>query len=316
MEHDIKTREVAPKKLKLSKRILAYKYLYMMLIPVAAYFIIFHYIPMWGLVIAFQDYKIFGGIFQSSFVGLKHFEAFFSGRIIWNVIYNTIYLNILSLIFFFPVPILFALFLNEISHLRLKKIVQTITYMPYFISTVVIISMITSILSPTSASGIVNRIIVKMGGEPIFFMGEAKYFRTIYIASGVWSGTGWSSIIYLAAISSIAPSLYEAAYIDGAGRFRQTIHITLPSIASTIAIMLILKIGQMLNSNFEKILLMQNAMNREVAEVLATYVYKRGVIDSQFSFATAVGLFNSVVSLVLILSANAVSKKLLNSSLW
>ena len=300
----------------LGKRIKSYKYLYMMLIPVAVYFIIFHYTPMWGLVIAFQDYKIFGGVLNSNFVGLKHFEAFFTGRIIWNVLYNTIYLNILSIIFFFPVPIIFAIFLNEMTHMKLKRIVQTITYMPYFISTVVIISMITSILSPTSASGIVNHIIVQMGSEPIFFMGEAKYFRTIYIASGMWSGTGWSSIIYLASISSIDPSLYEAAYIDGAGRFRQAINITLPSIASTIAIMLILKIGQMLHSNFEKILLMQNAMNREVSEVLATYVYKRGIIDSQFSFATAVGLFNSVVSLILIVLANTISKKLLNSSLW
>jgi putative aldouronate transport system permease protein len=300
----------------LFRRMAMHKYLSVMLLPVALYYIIFHYIPMWGLVIAFQDYKVFGGVFASDFVGLKHFATFFSGRIVWQVIGNTIILNVLSLIFFFPLPIIFALLLNEITQLRVKKTVQTITYMPYFISTVVIVSMITVLLSPTSTSGIVNQLITRLGGSPIYFMGEARYFRTIYLASGIWSGTGWSSIIYLAAISSIDPNLYEASFMDGAGRFQQAIHITIPSIASTIAILLILRMGEMLGSNFEKILLMQNPMNRDVAEVIVTYVYKRGILDSQFSFATAVGLFNSIVSLVLIVLANTVSRKLFQSSLW
>jgi putative aldouronate transport system permease protein len=300
----------------LGRRLLAHKYLYLMLLPVAAYYIIFHYIPMWGLVIAFQDYRVFGGVFASKFVGWKHFQTFFSGRIVWQVFSNTITLNLLSLVFFFPLPILFALLLNEVTNMKVKRTIQTITYMPYFISTVVVVSMITVLLSPTSTSGFVNLIITRLGGQSIYFMGEARYFRTIYLASGIWTGTGWSSIIYLAAISGIDPNLYEASYIDGAGRFKQAIYITLPCIASTIAILLILRMGEMLGSNFEKILLMQNPLNREISEVISTYVYKRGILDSQFSFATAVGLFNSVVSLILIVLSNAVSKRFFHSSLW
>ncbi|NLG37082.1 MAG: sugar ABC transporter permease, partial [Clostridiales bacterium] len=202
----------------LGKRILYHKELYMMLIPVIAYFIIFKYIPMFGLLIAFQDYSVFGGIFNSEWIGLKNFIEFLTGRLALSVIRNTILINVYSLIFSFPMPIIFALLLNEVTQMKFKRTIQTITYMPHFISMVVVVSMLSVMLSPTY--GVVGNLMRKMGLEPIFFMGKAEYFRTLYITSGIWQETGWGSVIYLAAISGIDPSLYEAAVIDGASRFK------------------------------------------------------------------------------------------------
>lgn len=301
-------------KTKLFSRMKLHYQLYVMLIPVIVYFIVFKYLPMMGLVIAFQKYKVFGGIWKSDWIGFENFISFLSGRLAIPVIRNTITINVLSLLFSFPVPILFALMLNEVVHPKLKRTIQTITYLPHFISMVVVVSMLVAILSPTY--GIVGSIFKRMGKDPIFFMGEAKYFRTLYIGSGIWQGTGWGSIIYLAAISSIDPSLYEAAAIDGASRFKQTIHVTLPCIASTIVIMFILRLGNLLDVGFEKIFLMQNSSNKSVSEVLSTYVYQRGIISNDFGYATAVGFFNSVISLVLVVSANTLCRRLTRSSLW
>lgn len=298
----------------LGRRILYHKELYFMLLPVAAYFIIFKYIPMFGLLVAFQDYSVFGGIFKSEWIGLKNFIDFLTGRLALSVIRNTILINVYSLIFSFPMPILFALLLNEVTQMKFKRTIQTITYMPHFISMVVVVSMLSVVLSPTY--GVVGNLMRKMGMEPIFFMGKAEYFRTLYIASGIWQETGWGSVIYLAAISGIDPSLYEAAVIDGASRFKQTRHITIPCITSTIVIMFILRIGSMLNVGFEKIFLMQNSSNTKVSEVISTYVYQRGITGNDFGYATAVGFFNSVISLLLVVTANVICRKLSESSLW
>lgn len=298
----------------LLKRMVAHRQLYLMLVPVIIYFVIFKYIPMFGLVIAFQDYRVFGGIWKSPWIGLENFIKFLTGRLAVPIIWNTVIINILSLIFGYPTIIVFALLLNEVVHSKLKRVIQTVTYLPHFISMVVVVSMLVAILSPTY--GIVSAIFKQMGREPIFFMGEAQYFRTLYIVSDIWQRTGWGSIIFLAAISAIDPCLYEAAAIDGASRFKQTMHVTLPGISSTIIIMLILRLGRLLEVGFEKIFLMQNSSNRVVSEVLSTYVYQRGIIGNDFGYATAVGLFNSVISLILVLAANILSRKYSESSLW
>ena len=298
----------------LFRKLVARRYCYLMLIPVAAYFIIFCYIPMWGLLISFQNYKIFKGIWGSPWVGFQNFLDFFHGRQFWTVIRNTLVLNLESLCFTFTMPIIFALLLNELRNARFRKTIQTITYMPHFISTVVVVSMLHMLLSPTN--GIVNQLIMKSGGKPIFFMNKAEYFRPLSIASGVWQGTGWNSIIYLAAISGIDPTFYEAATIDGATWWQKIWRITLPTIRPTIMIMLILRMGQMMNSDFEKVMLMQTSGNKSVSQLLSTYVYERGVLNSDYGYATAVSFFNSLVSLVLVSLANFTSKKLVGDALW
>ena len=298
----------------LFRKLVARRYCYLMLIPVAAYFIIFCYIPMWGLLISFQNYKIFKGIWGSPWVGFQNFLDFFNGRQFWTVIRNTLVLNLESLCFTFTMPIIFALLLNELRNARFRKTIQTITYMPHFISTVVVVSMLHMLLSPTN--GIVNQLIMKSGGKPIFFMNKAEYFRPLSIASGVWQGTGWNSIIYLAAISGIDPTFYEAATIDGATWWQKIWRITLPTIRPTIMIMLILRMGQMMNSDFEKVMLMQTSGNKSVSQLLSTYVYERGVLNSDYGYATAVSFFNSLVSLVLVSLANFTSKKLVGDALW
>lgn len=281
---------------KLLRRMVARRYCYLMLIPVAAYFIIFCYAPMYGLLISFQDYKIFKGISGSEWIGLQNFRDFFIGRQFWQVIGNTLILNLESLCFTFTMPIIFALLLNELRSPRVCKVIQTITYMPHFISTVVVVSMMQMLLSPTN--GIVNQLIMKTGAPPIYFMNKAEWFRPLSISSGVWQGTGWNSIIYLAAIAGIDPTFYEAATIDGATWWQKIWKIALPSIRSTILIMFILRMGQMMNSDFEKVMLMQTSGNKSVSQLLSTYVYERGVLNSDYGYATAVSLFNSLVSLI------------------
>lgn len=285
-----------------------------MLLPVAAYFLIFCYVPMYGLLISFQKYMVFKGISGSPWVGLKNFEDFFHGRQFWQVIGNTLILNLESLCFTFTMPILFALLLNELRSARFCKVIQTITYMPHFISTVVVVSMLHMLLSPTN--GLVNQLIMKSGAKPIYFMNKAEYFRPLSIASGVWQGTGWNSIIYLAAIAGIDPVYYEAATIDGATWWQKIWKITLPSIRSTILIMFILRMGQMMNSDFEKVMLMQTAGNKSVSQLLSTYVYERGVLNSDYGYATAVSFFNSLVSLLLVSAANLTTRKITGEALW
>ena len=299
---------------RLWRRVKRKRVLYLMLLPGMLLLLIFHYIPMWGVLIAFKDYRVLKGILASDWVGLKHFRAFFGGRMFSSVVLNTLILNCYSLIFAFPLPLVFALMLNEVRVDWFKKGVQTITYMPHFISTVVIVGMMKELLSPTN--GIVNQILMRMGHEPIYFFGKAGYFRSLYIISGAWAGTGWGSIVYLAAIAAVDVSLYEAATIDGASRLQKIWHVTLPCIRSTFMVMLILRLGQMLGSDSEKVLLMQTSGNRSVSELLSTYIYNRGVLNSEYSYSTAVGLFNSAVSFLLILVANTLSRRLTEESLW
>ena len=286
--------------------------MYIMLLPVLVYFLVFRYWPMYFLRMAFYDYKMLAGFEGSKYVGLKNFQSFIGGLNFWRIIRNTVVLNLLSLVFMFPLCILLALLLNEVRSSVLKRVVQTVTYLPHFISTVILISMITSVVSPST--GILGYLAKAFGKEPYYYLGDPGWFRPINVLSGIWQTTGWNSIVFLAAISAIDPALYEAATVDGAGKIRRIWHITLPGIRNTILILLILRIGNMLGSNFEKVYLLQNDLNLSVSETLSTYVYKMGITKSRYGFSTAVGLFESVVSLFLVIIANTASKKLSNDS--
>jgi putative aldouronate transport system permease protein len=272
------------------------------------YFIIFKYLPMGYLSMAFFDYKLLLGFAGSKFVGLKHFQAFISGMNFTRTIWNTLALNLLSIAFVFPSAILLALMLNEVVNTKVKRTLQTITYMPYFISTVVFIGMINSFLSPSL--GLLGVAFRAFGLTPPYLLGDPGMFRGINIVSGIWQTAGWNSVVYLSAITAIDPSLYEAAKVDGAGRFRRICHVTIPGIKQTIIILLILRVGELLGANFEKVLLLQNDLNLSVSELLPTYIYKVGMVQGKYSFSAAVGLFNAVVSLMLVLIANFASKKL------
>lgn len=287
--------------------------IYLMLIPVIAFFIIFHYVPMAGIVIAFQDYKITRGILGSAFVGFKHFKAFLNDFYFWRLIKNTLTINVLGLVLAFPPPIILALLLNEVRNKSFKKSVQTITYMPHFISVVIVCGLVKNFLA---TEGLINSIITMLGGKALSFFTEPSYFPFIYIISGLWQNIGWSSIIYLSALSSIDQELYEAAAIDGAGRWRQTIHITLPGILPTIAILLIMNIGNMLSLGYEKILLLYNPTIYESADVVSTYTYRMGILGANYSYSTAIGIFNSICNIILLNIANATSKKLTGSGLF
>lgn len=290
-----------------------YKYLYLMVLPVIAYYIVFHYAPLYGATIAFKNFSPSKGIMGSPWVGFKHFKSFLTSFYFWRVFRNTLMINILELIFAFPAPIILALLLNEIKNSVFKRTIQTITYMPHFISLVVVCGMIVDF---TASEGVINSIITSLGGQKILFLQKPEYFRGIYVASGIWQGIGWGSIIYLAALSSIDPSLYEAAIIDGAGRFRQLLHVTLPGIAPTIVILLILNLGKMMNVGFEKIILLYNPATYETADVISSFVYRRGLREANWSFGSAVGLLNSVINLALITASNKISRKLNETSLW
>ncbi len=284
------------------------RYIYLMMVPVLAYFIVFKYIPMGYLSMAFYDYKMLRGFAGSTFVGLKHFAAFVNGMHFTQTIWNTVALNLLSILFVFPSAILLALLLNEVANRRVKRTIQTITYMPYFISTVVFVGMIASFLSPSL--GLLGVLCKSLGITPPYWLGDPGKFRAINIVSGIWQTAGWNSVVYLSAITAIDPVLYEAATVDGAGRFRRIWHITLPGIKQTIIILLILRVGELLGANFEKVLLLQNNLNLSVSELLPTYIYKVGMVQAKYSFSTAVGLFNAVVSLALVLIANVAARKL------
>lgn len=285
--------------------------------PVLIYYIIFHYLPMIGILVAFKDFKGFSNITEfltQNWVGFKWFKEFFSSIYFYRLMRNTFLISLYSTIWGFPIPIIFALLLNETKNEVFKKFVQTVSYLPYFISTVVVVGILFNFLSPSG--GVINIILEKLGREPIHFMMSREWFRTVYIVSGIWQGFGFSSIIYIAALSDVDPSLYEAAEIDGAGKWRKIINVSIPSILPTIIILLILSLGQMMNVGFEKIILMYNPSTYEVADVIQTYVYRAGIVNAQFSFASAVGLFNSVVNFLLLITVNKISKKTSEISLW
>ena len=290
------------------------KYLHLMILPGILWYIIFQYAPMYGVQIAFKNFKFGLGITGSQWVGLKNFARFLNHPYCLRLIRNTFLISFYSMLFSFPAPIAFALLLNEVRAQKFKKFVQTVSYLPNFISTVAVIGMVTMILSPST--GFVNNIIKAFGGQPIYFMMEPRWFRTIYIASGIWQGTGWSAIIYLAALSSINPELYEAATIDGAGRFRQMLAITLPGIRDTIVVLFILNLGSLLSVGSEKIILMYNSMTKDVADVISSFVYRVGLIDSDYSYSTAVGLLNSLVNMVFLFGGNALTRKFADFSMW
>lgn len=283
--------------------------LYLMILPGFLGFIIFHYFPIFGVSIAFKDYDLVMGFADSPFVGLKHFISFFRDLYFFRVLKNTLLLGIYSLLWGFWPPIVMALLLNEITSIRAKKFFQTVSYLPHFIAIVVIVGIMMQLLS---VDGIVNHLRI----QKISFFSNSKYFRTLFISSNIWKEVGWGSVLYLATITGIGAQLYEASYIDGANRFQRMWHVTLPGILPTIIIILILNTSRIINVSFEKVYLMQNPVIYEVADVMQTYVYRRGVINRNFSYATAVGLFNSVVSFAILYMANKFSRMIKQNSLW
>ena len=288
--------------------------LYVMLLLPIAYIVIFKYVPMAGIIIAFKDYSIKKGIFGSDFVGLKHFINFIKTPNFILLIRNTLSISLLSLIMGFPAPIILALLLNECGSKAYKKTVQMITYAPYFISTVVMCGLILNFLS--LRTGLVNNVIKLFGGSGINFMGVVSWFRIIYVSSGIWKGMGYGAILYIATLASVDQVVVEASIIDGASRLRRVWHIDLPTITPVIVIQLILNIGAIMSLGFEKVYLLQNPVNMEVSETIQTFVYKRGLTQFQYSYASAVGLFNSLVNFALIIAANKIANKIGNTSLW
>ncbi|MDF2935245.1 MAG: carbohydrate transporter rane protein 1, family [Paenibacillaceae bacterium] len=291
-----------------------HKYLYLMIFPVLLYYVLFHYVPMYGAIIAFKNYQVAQGFADSAWVGFKHFQSFFDSYYFRRLITNTLLINLYQLIFSFPAPIIFALLINELTGKFFKKVVQTVTYLPHFISMVVICGMITQFLA---RDGVVTDVLVFFGLERTALLGVPEYFRTIYVASDIWQGIGWGSIIYLAALSGINPELYEASRIDGANKWKQTVHVTIPGITPIMIIMFILKIGHMLDVGFEKIILLYNPNTYITADVISTFVYRKGLGGSfEFSYATAVGLFQSAVNFLLLITANRISGRVSETSLW
>lgn len=297
----------------LRSRIWKYRHYYLLILPAIVYVLIFNYGPLYGLQIAFKNYKFSLGMWGSKFVGFRNFIDFFSVYNFWDLITNTLMLSLYEIVVGFPIPIFVALVLNEMGT-RSKRVVQTVLYAPHFISTVVIVGIINVMLSPSM--GVVNTVIEALGGESIYFMGRPEYFRHIYAWSGIWQEMGWSAIIYLAALSSVDPAHLEAAEIDGASRLQKIRYINIPTIMPTIIITLILKLGRIITVGYEKVYLLQNSLNLDVSEVISTYVYKRGIVDSSYSFSTAVGLFNNVVNVTMLLIVNKIAKKVSDTSLF
>jgi len=289
------------------RRIKKNKLIYLMILPGILYFLIYKYLPMYGLIIAFQDYKPYLGISGSEWVGFEHFKRLFSEPDFWMIFGNTLFLFLLQLVIFFPIPIILALMLNEVRNHAFKRTVQTIIYIPHFMSWVIIVSICYVIL--TLDGGVVNGILESLGFQQINFLLSDEWFRPMYILQVIWREAGWGTIIFLAAIAAVDPQLYEAARMDGANRLQQMIHITLPAIKSVIVVLLILKIGDVLELGFEHIYLLLNSSNRNVAEIFDTYVYTTGLQQGQFSYSTAVGFFKGIVGLVLVMFANWLAKK-------
>ncbi|WP_430611029.1 ABC transporter permease [Enterococcus sp. DIV0876] len=304
----------SPEKLNSIKiRIRKSKQLYLFVLPAFLIILIFSYGPMYGVIIAFKDYMPSLGIFGSPWVGFKHFQRFFDSYYFWDLIKNTVGISVYSLVVGFPLPIILALALNEIKDGPFKKITQTVTYAPNFIAVVVMVGMVIAFLSPST--GIINHFLELIGMERINFMTNPRWFKTIYVLSGVWQGTGWGSVIYLAALSGVDTQLHEAATIDGASRLQRVWYINIPTIMPTMVILLIMSFGSIMSVGFEKIILMQNPLNMASSNVISTFVYQQGLLDAQYSFAAAVGLFNSLINSALLILVNAVAKRLSDSSL-
>lgn len=289
------------------------KQLYAMMIPVLAFYFVFHYAPMYGAMIAFKDYSPMKGVMGSDWVGLTHFQDFFQGYYFWRILENTVVISLLTLVFEFPAPILLALLINEVRNQRFKRFVQTVTYMPYFISLVVICGMITDF---TNSGGIIHSMMSALGYSGESLLQKPEWFRPIYVLSEIWQRIGWESIIYLAALMSVDQEQYEAARIDGANRWKQMLHITLPGILPIVTIMFILRMGNMLNVGFEKIILLYNPVTYQTADVISSFVYRKGLLEFGWSFSSAVGLFNSVINLMLLVAANSISRRVNQNSLW
>lgn len=289
------------------------KFLYFMFLPVLAYFILFHYIPMYGILIAFQDYSPRLGVFGSKWVGLENFIKFFSSPSFFLVLRNTVKISFSSLLFGFPAPIILALLLNEVKSARVGRLVQNVTYLPHFVSMVVVCGIIHIF---TKDTGVIGSLYNSITGAKGSMLDKPDMFLPIYILSNIWKEMGWGSIIYLSALLAIDDSLYEAAEIDGANRWRQTLHVTIPAILPTIIIMLILRLGKVLGVGYEKILLLYNSSTMDVADVISTYVYRRGLIDQDWSYSSAVGLFNTVVNLMFVGASNYLSRKVNGYALW
>jgi putative aldouronate transport system permease protein len=288
--------------------------LYSLAIAPLLFFVIFRYLPMIGNVIAFRTYQPGGPLFGTQWVGLYYFELVVHDPVFWHVFFNTLILGGLSLLFGFPAPIILALLLNEVWHGGLKRFAQTISYLPHFLSTVVVVAIIMQGLD--LQSGVVNQALKAVGHAPVAFLQDPGWFRAIYVSSDIWQYAGWGTILYLAALTTIDRQLYEQAMIDGAGRWRQTWHVTLPGIRPTMMVVLILNIGTFMAVGFEKILLLYNPLTYPTADVISTYLYRIGIVSGSFSYAAAIGLFESVIGLTLVLSANAVSRRVVGASLW
>ncbi|OXM88344.1 ABC transporter permease [Paenibacillus rigui] len=291
-----------------------YKVMYLLSLPGILYFLLFKYTPLLGSVMAFQNYNIFAGIWKSEWVGLDNFQRMFEYADFLRILNNTLAIGFYSLVFAFPIPIILALMMNELRNQMYKRFVQTAVYLPHFLSWVVVGGIVIEILSPTN--GVVNYLIRQTGHEPIYFMGEDSYVRSIIVGSGIWRNAGWSTIIYLAAMSSINPDLYEAAQMDGANRWRQAFSITLPSILPTITVLFLLQIGNFLDLGFENIFVFLNPLNTARGDILDTYIYRVGLIQREYSYTTAIGLFKSVIGFLLIVTANLFSKKATGEGLY
>ena len=308
-----KNRLPARKKNNIVKRFWKTRFLFMLFLPALIYYIMFKYVPMWGVSIAFYRYSIVGGFSKSHYIGWQNFEIFFKTPEWWKYIENTFALGLQSCLVTFPMTILFALMLNEIRGMKFKKLTQTISYIPHFLSTVVVVSLIRSLCDPTT--GAVNLIIKALGGKSIYFFTREEWFRPLYLISELWSGLGWGTIVYLAAISGVDPGLYEAARLDGAGRWRQMWNITLPSIAPTVSTMFIMKVGHIMGDSMEKVLLMQEPVTYETSQTMSTYIYNIG-FGGNYGMSTAMGLINSAINLCFLIAANWLSKKLTENSIF
>ncbi len=299
---------------KLWKNLKTHPLLYVMILPAVIYFLVYHYYPMYGMIISLFDYVPTKGIAGSDFVGLKHFKAFLTDPYFFRTMRNTLSINLLLLAFGFPFPIIFAILLNELRSSKIRRVTQTITYMPHFISTVVICGLM---LDFCKSNGMISSIVTSLTGqEPFNLFSQSAFFQPLYVLMCIWQEFGWDSIIYFAALTGIDQALYEAADIDGASRWKKVIHVTIPGIAPTIVILLIMRIGNMMTLGWDKILLLYNPMVYEKADVISTYVYRIGLMNFEYSFATAVGFFNSVINFILLITANAVSRKINDTSLW
>lgn len=289
------------------------KFVYFMWLPVMAYYILFHYIPMGGIVIAFQNYKPFKGIAKSQFVGLKWFVDFLTGPYAWRVIRNTLVISVYSVLFAFPAPILLALMINEVKRAPFKKAIQTVSYMPHFISLIVMCGLISDF---SSSMGLFNAIGSLFGAPVTNYLSSTAHYRTLYVGSGVWKSMGWSSIIYLATLSGVDTQLYEAAYIDGANKFQRILHVTLPALVPIITVQFIMRIGHIMSLGYEKIILLYNSTIYETADVISTYLYRYGLLGARYGMGTAIGLMNSVINIIILVTVNKTFARLTENSLW